>query len=139
MEPPNNSSFSVSVVLPASGWEMIAKVLRRLISLTISAAFTNRFPKRVHNYVHQFNVRVAAGVARIGHRRERPAQTVEYYRRAAAASRLVFSGRTASPGSGPPRLALTGDASRRAAEAGAAPERPRGRRSPDSTRGGCRP
>ena len=27
--PPNSSSFSVSVVLPASGWEMIAKVRRR--------------------------------------------------------------------------------------------------------------
>lgn len=27
--PPNSSSFSVSVVLPASGWEMMAKVRRR--------------------------------------------------------------------------------------------------------------
>ncbi len=26
MAPPNSSSFSVSVVLPASGWEMMAKV-----------------------------------------------------------------------------------------------------------------
>jgi hypothetical protein len=26
--PPNSSSFSVSVVLPASGWEMMAKVRR---------------------------------------------------------------------------------------------------------------
>src|ERR1700733_5754309 len=84
MAPPNNSSFSVSVVLPASGWVMIAKVLRRLISLTISPTFTNHFPKRVHNHVHQFNVLFAAGVARIGHRRERASQTVEYYRRAAA-------------------------------------------------------
>src|SRR5215470_12021185 len=32
MAPPNSSSFSVSVVLPASGWEMIAKVLRRATS-----------------------------------------------------------------------------------------------------------
>src|SRR5574343_1153092 len=32
MAPPNHSSFSVSVVLPASGWEMIAKVRRREIS-----------------------------------------------------------------------------------------------------------
>jgi len=32
--PPNSSSFSVSVVLPASGWEMIANVRRRRISLT---------------------------------------------------------------------------------------------------------
>jgi hypothetical protein len=27
--PPNSRNFSVSVVLPASGWEMIAKVRRR--------------------------------------------------------------------------------------------------------------
>src|SRR4051812_25509435 len=33
MAPPNSSSFSVSVVLPASGWEMIAKVRRRATSL----------------------------------------------------------------------------------------------------------
>ena len=32
--PPNSSSFSVRVVLPASGWEMIANVRRRRISLT---------------------------------------------------------------------------------------------------------
>jgi len=31
--PPNSSSFSVSVVLPASGWEMMAKVRRRATSL----------------------------------------------------------------------------------------------------------
>ena len=30
--PENSSSFSVSVVLPASGWEMIAKVRRRRVS-----------------------------------------------------------------------------------------------------------
>ena len=34
--PPNSSSFSVSVVLPASGCEMIAKVRRRAISPVIS-------------------------------------------------------------------------------------------------------
>ena len=28
MAPPKSSSFSVRVVLPASGWEMMAKVLR---------------------------------------------------------------------------------------------------------------
>src|SRR6478672_4152376 len=32
MAPPNNSNFSVSVVLPASGWEMIANVRRRATS-----------------------------------------------------------------------------------------------------------
>src|SRR5207342_649746 len=32
MAPPNSSSFSVSVVLPASGCEMIAKVRRRCVS-----------------------------------------------------------------------------------------------------------
>ncbi|MNV67308.1 hypothetical protein D3C71_1601060 [compost metagenome] len=30
--PPNSNSFSVSVVLPASGWEMMAKVRRRAAS-----------------------------------------------------------------------------------------------------------
>src|ERR1700752_2663789 len=33
MAPPNSSSFSFSVVLPASGWEMIANVRRRATSL----------------------------------------------------------------------------------------------------------
>src|SRR5436190_7125589 len=32
MAPPNSSGFSVSVVLPASGCEMIAKVRRRCVS-----------------------------------------------------------------------------------------------------------
>ena len=32
MAPENSSSFSVSVVLPASGWEMMAKVRRRRVS-----------------------------------------------------------------------------------------------------------
>src|SRR5204863_4117584 len=32
MAPPNSRSFSVSVVLPASGWEMMAKVRRRATS-----------------------------------------------------------------------------------------------------------
>src|SRR5690606_11538305 len=34
--PPNSNSFSVSVVLPASGWEMMAKVRRRAASIEIS-------------------------------------------------------------------------------------------------------
>lgn len=34
--PPNSNSFSVSVVLPASGWEMMAKVRRRAASLETS-------------------------------------------------------------------------------------------------------
>ena len=51
--PPNSRSFSVSVVLPASGCEMMANVRRRLISLTISDSFTGHFPKRVHNHVHK--------------------------------------------------------------------------------------
>src|SRR5580658_10184870 len=33
MAPPNKRNFSVSVVFPASGWEIIAKVLRLVISL----------------------------------------------------------------------------------------------------------
>ena len=41
MAPPNSSSFSVSVVLPASGWEMMANVRRRAISRAnpLGAAF----------------------------------------------------------------------------------------------------
>src|ERR1035437_8272895 len=34
MAPPKYSSFSVRVVLPASGWEMMAKVRRRAISVS---------------------------------------------------------------------------------------------------------
>jgi hypothetical protein len=36
MAPPNSNSFSVMVVLPASGWEMIAKVRRLFASVMIS-------------------------------------------------------------------------------------------------------
>jgi hypothetical protein len=36
--PAKRRSFSVSVVLPASGWEMIAKVRRRAVSCAISDA-----------------------------------------------------------------------------------------------------
>src|ERR1700733_5648050 len=61
--PPNSSSFSVSVVLPASGWEMIAKVLRRLISLTISASFTDNFLARVHNSSQKKTLRFWSGHA----------------------------------------------------------------------------
>src|SRR3954468_4331519 len=53
MAPPNSSSFSVRVVLPASGCEMMAKVRRRLISLEISASGTLSFLKRVRNRVHK--------------------------------------------------------------------------------------
>ena len=35
--PPNSRSFSVSVVLPASGWEMMAKVRRRLTEAAMSS------------------------------------------------------------------------------------------------------
>ena len=42
MAPPNHSSFSVSVVLPASGCEMMAKVRRRAISLS-SAVTAGRY------------------------------------------------------------------------------------------------
>ena len=38
--PPNSSSFSVSVVLPASGWEMMANVRRRATSRTRSGVET---------------------------------------------------------------------------------------------------
>src|SRR6185437_8123594 len=48
MAPPKSSSFSVRVVLPASGCEMIANVLRRLISLDISESDPATFPHHVH-------------------------------------------------------------------------------------------
>src|ERR1700738_3205708 len=53
MAPPNSSSFSVTGVLPASGWEIIANVLRRLISLDISVSVTNQILERVHTDVHR--------------------------------------------------------------------------------------
>src|SRR5579864_5346397 len=46
MAPPNSSSFSVSVVLPASGWEMMAKVRRRAISCWRSMGLPERAQKR---------------------------------------------------------------------------------------------
>src|SRR4051794_11202250 len=39
--PENSSSFSVSVVLPASGWEMMAKVRRRRVSAARDEADKN--------------------------------------------------------------------------------------------------
>src|SRR5579872_3277033 len=53
MAPPNSRSFSVSVVLPASGCEMIAKVLRRLISLEIADSDPATNPHHVHMDVHK--------------------------------------------------------------------------------------
>src|ERR1700735_3239844 len=38
MAPPNRSNFSVSVVLPASGWEMMAKVRLLFISLEVTSS-----------------------------------------------------------------------------------------------------
>src|SRR5580704_5176690 len=37
MAPPNSSSFSVRVVLPASGWEMMATVRLLLLSLIVTS------------------------------------------------------------------------------------------------------
>src|ERR1700742_4063533 len=45
MAPPNNNSFSVSVVLPASGWEMMAKVrLLRISSANEPLDMIQRIP-----------------------------------------------------------------------------------------------
>src|SRR6266702_2499537 len=60
MAPPNSSSFSVSVVLPASGWETIAKVLRRLISLDISDSDPATVPHHLHMYVQKICLGIAA-------------------------------------------------------------------------------
>jgi hypothetical protein len=46
MAPPNSSSFSVSVVLPASGWEMMAKVRRFCTSRSRSAGKFEAFMVR---------------------------------------------------------------------------------------------
>jgi hypothetical protein len=50
MAPPNHSSFSVSVVLPASGWEMIAKVRRREISVSraVTAGYRKAESRRLY-------------------------------------------------------------------------------------------
>ena len=48
MAPPNNSSFSVSVVLPASGWEMMAKVRLLLISQSLTSLNFASYMKFVH-------------------------------------------------------------------------------------------
>src|SRR6188508_1978624 len=40
--PPNSSSFSVSVVLPASGWEMMANVRRRAVSCPVEVMNLSR-------------------------------------------------------------------------------------------------
>ncbi len=44
--PENSSSFSVSVVLPASGWEMMAKVRRRRTWLARSGDMAADYPPR---------------------------------------------------------------------------------------------
>src|SRR4051812_14944029 len=41
--PANSSSFSVRVVLPASGWEMMAKVRRRAVSTAMGGVLIRRF------------------------------------------------------------------------------------------------
>jgi hypothetical protein len=47
MAPPNSNSFSVSVVLPASGCEMMAKVRRREISLASGESATSAAGGRI--------------------------------------------------------------------------------------------
>src|SRR5512136_493636 len=51
MAPPNSSNFSVSVVLPASGWEMIAKVRRRATSAArvLTSSITSVLHRRRRN------------------------------------------------------------------------------------------
>ena len=47
--PPYSSSFSVRVVLPASGWEMIANVRRRATSFIKSTASPSRYQRAPAN------------------------------------------------------------------------------------------
>ncbi len=51
MAPPNSSSFSVSVVLPASGWEMMAKV-RRLESCSWSWLMSKKMNGKILEFYH---------------------------------------------------------------------------------------
>ena len=44
MAPAYSKNFSVSVVLPASGWLMIANVLRRAASLVTSSDIPSKLP-----------------------------------------------------------------------------------------------
>ena len=57
--PENSSSFSVSVVLPASGWEMMAKVRRR----RVSAAKGEADKKKLRRVQAQSRARAAGGKA----------------------------------------------------------------------------
>ena len=47
MAPPYSRNFSVRVVLPASGWEIIAKVRLRLISFCIAGVRAKGIPPSV--------------------------------------------------------------------------------------------
>src|ERR1700730_11534700 len=72
MAPPSSNSCSVNVVLPASGWEMMAKVRRRAASAAIRSAPTAYLtsmsvPKRLrvsnsHEAVPQLLAAPACGV-----------------------------------------------------------------------------
>src|SRR6185369_16092875 len=62
MAPPNSSSFSVSVVLPASGWEMMAKVLRcRIWSAIVSVTIGESFGKWAAGCVAVHDTKARAG------------------------------------------------------------------------------
>ena len=50
MAPPNSRSFSVSVVLPASGCEMMAKVRRRSTSRASGDGLWFRLPERAYSW-----------------------------------------------------------------------------------------
>src|SRR5688500_4231388 len=65
--PPNSSNFSVSVVLPASGWEMIAKVRLLLISFDNLLFASSIVPDRdaVRGFEHaEHAARDSTGAAR---------------------------------------------------------------------------
>ena len=46
--PENSNSFSVSVVLPASGWEMMAKVRRRRVSAAKDGTDKGKTPEKAN-------------------------------------------------------------------------------------------
>src|SRR5687767_12668574 len=51
MAPPKSRSFSVSVVLPASGWEMMAKVRLFLISSVLTPSVIVTLIERTHEMI----------------------------------------------------------------------------------------
>src|SRR5689334_11819290 len=92
MAPPNSSSFSVSVVLPASGWEMMAKVRLLPNSPVITSTMQGHQQAEITHSWDTNRSPVAPGAAdarwraRAYSRKLRPANAVGYGRQTVSAS-----------------------------------------------------